>query len=171
VCDWLVLCYRLKLDLFQADFFRPLILHTHTLFHALSHRRGLEDHLEELMGRPSSHLLRRRHEREILTEYYRMKSEGKMCSERLGAVSRQSSYEECQRAARAAAEDAIVAANDQNTYSILYRPETTTTGTTSSAVHKRSRSMSPTTSTKTAEKHVSFMDSLQGMVSCGVGYE
>jgi hypothetical protein len=122
------------------------------------------------MGRANSQLLRRRHEREILTEYYRMKSEGKMCSERLGAVSRQSSYEECQRAARAAAEDAIVAANDQNTYSILYRAETTT-GTTTSALHKRSRSMSPTTPTKSAEKPVSFMDSLQGMVSCGVGYE
>jgi hypothetical protein len=120
------------------------------------------------MGRANSQLLRRRHEREILTEYYRMKSEGKMCSERLGAVSRQSSYEECQRAARAAAEDAIVAANDQNTYSIIYSAETTT-GT--SALHKRSRSMSPTTSTKSTEKRVSFMDSLQGMVSCGVGYE
>lgn len=94
-----------------------------------------------------------------------MKSEGKICSERLGAISRQSSFEECQRAARAAAEDAIVAANDQNTYSILHRAETTT-GT---SAHKRSRSP---TSTKPAEKAaVSFMDSLQDMVACGVGYE
>jgi hypothetical protein len=132
---------------------------------SLSHRRGLEDHLEDLMGRPSSHLLRRRHEREILTEYYRMKSEGNFCSERLGAVSRQSSYEECQRAAAAAAEDAVVVANDQNTYSILCRAETTGAGTFE---EKQSRS----TSTKAAEKPtVSFMDSLQEMVSCGAGYE
>jgi hypothetical protein len=129
-----------------------------------SHSRGLEDHLEDLMGRPSSSCLRRRHEREILTEYYRMKSEGKFCSERLGAISRESSYEECQRAARAAAEDAIVVANDQNTYSILHRA-----GTTGTSVHKRSRSP---TSTKPAEKAaVSFMDSLQDMVACGGGYE
>lgn len=148
-----------------------MIHHTHS-----HNRRGLEDHLEEVIGRPSSSCLRRRHEREILTEFYRMKSEGKMCSERLGAVSRRSSLEECQRAAAAAAEDAIVAAQSQKTYSILNKTAGTVgagaVSTNQNNDKTRTTTTTATTTTKTAEQTaVSFMDSLQNMVACGVGYE
>ena len=69
--------------------------------------RGMEDHLAELHGYPSSFLVRREHEQRVLWEVDDQDGTGRINADRLRAVSEHSSVQSRLRALDLARQDAV----------------------------------------------------------------